>query len=96
MITWDAIAPTEVLLSGINWTSRLGGTDTIASSTWSASSPAGLTLTGPSFSNVNGSNYTYITVSGAVLGTLYSITNTIVTASGQTEIETVQFVCALK
>lgn len=93
MINWDPIAPGEVLLSSINWNPRLG-LDTIVSSIWSPSVPPGLTLTSniPAF----GAGYTYIWISGAVLDTVYMLKNTIGTAAGDTEIETVVFICANK
>lgn len=93
MITWDPIAPTESLISAINWSIRLG-TDTVATSTWSAVTPAGPTATNPSVSQ-NG-QFTYITIANCTLNTIYQIVNTITTASGQTEVETAQFVCAQK
>lgn len=93
MIVWDPIAPTEVLLSGINWVPRLSG-DTIATSSWSVSTPAGLTIT----PNIPGfiANTTLVFISTAVLNVTYTITNTVTTASGNTEIETVQITCAPK
>jgi hypothetical protein len=96
MIVWDPIAPGELLLGQINWGLRLAG-DTIASSVWSASNPAGLTLTPavPTFINSPG-NYTQIWTSTPVLGVTYLITNTITTGAGSIEIETVQMTCALK
>lgn len=93
MIVWDPIAPTEVLLSGINWLPRIG-TDTILTSVWSVSSPAGLTIT----PNIPGwiANTTLVWISNATLGKLYTITNTITTFTNETEVETVQVVCAIK
>lgn len=95
MLAWDPIAPGENLLSSINWTPRLAAGDTISSSIWSATSPAGLTVTpAPTVGLI-----TNVFISGVVpgnLNVLFSITNTITTATGQTEIETAQFVCALK
>jgi hypothetical protein len=95
MITWDPIAPGEVLLSTINWATRLAAGDSITSSVWSAVTPAGLVAApAPTVGML-----TSVTVSGALashLGTLFSITNTITTATGQTEVETAIFSCALK
>lgn len=91
MIVWDPIAPTEVLPSSINWGPRLAG-DTISTSNWSASSPPGLTLTNPMVSG----NFTSITISTPVLDVTYTITNTITTGLGATEVETVQVTCAKK
>lgn len=97
MIVWDPIAPGELLLGQINWGPRLSG-DTIASSVWSPSTPAGLILTPavPTYVNVPTPPMTQIWTSGAVLNVTYFITNTITTSSGATEIETVQMTCALK
>jgi hypothetical protein len=95
MIAWDPIAPGENLLSSINWTPRLALGDSISTSVWSATTPAGLTVTpAPTVGN-----FTNVFISGVVagnLGKLFTITNTITTATGQTEVETAQFVCALK
>jgi hypothetical protein len=93
MIVWDPIAPTEVLLSGINWAPRLG-TDTILTSVWSASTPSGLTIA----PNIPGwvANTSLVWISNATLGVVYHITNTITTVAGGTEVETVQVCCAPK
>lgn len=93
MIVWDTIAPTEVLLSGINWVPRLSGSN-IATSVWSASTPPGLTIV----PNIPGfiANTTLVAISNAVLGVTYTIINTITTTDSQTEVETVQITCALK
>lgn len=95
MIAWDPIAPGENLLSSINWAPRLATGDTISSSSWSATTPAGLTVTpAPTVGLV-----TNVFISGAntsMFGVVYSITNTITTATGQTEVETAQFVVAAK
>lgn len=93
MIVWDTIAPGELLLSQINWGPRLSG-DIIVGSIWSASTPPGLTLTpaSPIFTPT----VTQIWASNAVLDVTYTITNTITTAFGAIEKETVQMTCALK
>lgn len=91
MIVWDPIAPTEVLISSINWAPRLG-TDTISNSIWSASVPPGLTIA----SAVVVGAFTAITISNAVLDVTYQITNTIITSDGETKLETVQVTCANK
>lgn len=93
MQVWDTIAPTERLLSGINWMPRIG-TDTIVTSVWSASNPAGLTIV----ENIPGfvANTTLVWISNAVLDVTYDITNTITTAAGAIEVETVQMTCAPK
>lgn len=93
MIVWDPIAPGEVLFSGINWAPRLG-TDTIQSSSWSASSPAGLTIVPqvPPWVGV----ITLVTISTPALNQTYVLTNTILTTAGQIEVETVQITCAIK
>lgn len=93
MIVWDPIAPTEVLLSGINWAPRLSG-DNIATSVWSASTPVGLTIS----PNIPGfiANTTLVFISNAVLNVTYVLTNTITTTTGNTEVETVQITCAPK
>lgn len=93
MIVWDPIAPGELLLSQINWNPRLGS-DTIANSVWSVSTPAGLTLTPGTPPWLNG--YTQLWASNAVLGVTYLITNTVTTAAGAIEKETVQMTCVFK
>ena len=95
MIAWDPIAPGEVLLSSINWTPRLAPGDSITNSVWGPVTPSGLTVTPAATQGF----YTNIFVSGAVaanIGTIYTITNTITTATGQTEVETATFACAAK
>jgi len=96
MILWDPIAPGELLLGQINWGPRLSG-DTIVSSVWAPSVPAGLVLTPatPQFINSPG-NYTQIWTSGAVLDVTYLIKNTITTGFGAIAVETVQMTCATK
>lgn len=96
MIVWDPIAPGELLLGQINWALRLG-IDTITSSVWSPSVPAGLILTpaNPTFVNAPKPT-TQIWTSGAVIDITYLIKNTITTGFGSTEIETVQMTCAIK
>lgn len=93
MIVWDPIAPTEILISAINWAPRLG-TDTISTSTWSAVTPAGPTSINPSISADK--HMTFITIGNCTIDVIYKITNTVITASGQTEVETAQFICAPK
>lgn len=92
-VVWTPIAPGEVLFRGLNWAPRLGS-DTIASSTWSASTPAGLTIVPyiPAFIGYN----TLVTISGATIDVTYEATNTVITAAGQTEKETIQITCAKK
>lgn len=95
MIVWDPIAPGENLLSSINWATRLATGDTISSSSWSSITPSGPTGTpAPTVGLLTNIFITGLTAQN--VGTLYQITNTIVTASGQTEVETAQFLCALK
>lgn len=70
---------------GFDWTTYLaeiGASETIASSTWSAT-PSGLTLSGGSI--VTGSLKTQIKVSGGTVGTRYTVTNRIVTSSSYTD-----------
>jgi len=93
VIVWDPIAPGEVLLSQINWVPRLSG-DTILTSVWSASTPAGLTLTPANPTFVAG--VTQIWISTPTVNVTYTLTNTITTGLGATEVATVQVTCALK
>lgn len=95
MITWDPLAPGEDLLSSINWATRLAAGDSVSSSSWSTTSPISLIVVpAPTVGLL-----TNVFISGATvqqIGTVCFITNTIVTATGQTEVETAQFVIAPK
>lgn len=68
----------------LNWANRLlNGTDTIVSSSWSASDP---TINISAYPSQIGMNNTKTTVwtSGGVVGKSYTITNTVKTAMGRT------------
>lgn len=71
------------------WLAEIGASETIASSTWSAT-PSGLTLSGGSI--VTGSLKTQIKVTGGVVGTRYTVTNRIVTSSGYTDDRSFQLI----
>ncbi|WP_439398700.1 hypothetical protein ACRQ5Q_15115 [Bradyrhizobium sp. PMVTL-01] len=91
MLLWDdGKSPTEVADFDIDWTVRLAG-DTIASSSWAISDGdigAAGTLA------INSSSFTTtlakVELSGGNLGVLYTLANTVNTASGQRLVETVQ------
>lgn len=76
------IDPDETLDYACDWTAFLadGGSpdDTIQTSTWAAD-PAGLTLTGASLTGA----LTRVFVSGAQIGQVYRLTNTVTTALGR-------------
>jgi len=73
--------PSDIKDYAIEWEDLLAaeGETAIASSTWSASSPAGLTVLGSPASAVVGT-MAIVWVSGGTAGTKYELTNTIVTA----------------
>jgi hypothetical protein len=82
-VKWPTKDPDEILDFGIDWTLRLDG-DTIATTTWSASTPSGLTRTA---TQVTG-NITTAFFSGGTEGTTYAVTCTITTTGGRTMQET--------
>jgi hypothetical protein len=70
----------------INWLPRLG-TDTIASSVWAMTVGDGaLAIVASYFTSAR----TKLWLSGGTLGLTYSFRNTVTTAAGDTEIETVK------
>jgi hypothetical protein len=89
-IVWPPFDPGEIIPDNvINWAPRLNG-KAITSSAWSASSPAGLTISNPTFTP----NSTRITLSGGVAGTLYQLTNTVtIVNAADVEIEVVEILC---
>ena len=75
----EIIDPDETAILGWDWAPLLGS-DTIATSAWS------VTPTGPTV-NAAGTvttTTTSTTMSGATLGAIYTLTNRIVTAAGET------------
>lgn len=80
--------PTELLDRTIDWSTRGLGTDTISTSAWT------VTPTGPTMNNLsNDATTTTMWLTGGVAGTVYKITNTIVTTGGRTMQETISFLC---
>lgn len=76
--------PSDVLDYAIDWEDILvADSDTISTSAWSTSSPAGLTVASSPAPSVNG-YVTTVWVSGGTAITQYALTNTIVTAGGRT------------
>ena len=69
--------PAETYSFTADWTDWLK-TDTISTSTWAV--PTGLTLVTGTKTNTT----TTATISGGTLGVNYTLTNTVVTASGRT------------
>lgn len=74
--------PIEIKDYGMNWATVLAAENetTIATSTW-AVSPSGLTLLSSPAPAISGS-ITSVWVSGGTVGTVYKLSNTIVTGSG--------------
>ena len=97
MLVWPTKGPTEAALDyDIDWTARLAG-DTITSSAWALDVVNGcvdgaLILGTPTFSNT----ITKILLSGGTADQAYVLTNTVVTAAGRTEVESVQILVKLK
>jgi hypothetical protein len=85
MLKWPAKDPGATKDYDLDWSQWLGS-DTIATSTWSAL-PAGsaLTMSNPSFV----SPITKVWLSGGTLGQTYVLENTITTAAGETEVRRV-------
>lgn len=81
-------SPNEILDWTIDWTQSALGTDTISSSSWSVSSPD-VTLSDASHTNTTAT----IWVTGGNPGSIYQITNTIVTAGERTMQATAPYVC---
>lgn len=71
-------APAEVLPYRFDWSLVLGDGETITSSSWTVAE--GLAEGATSSDDTS----TTITLSGGTLGTLYALTNTIVTSAGLT------------
>jgi hypothetical protein len=84
---WPPKDPNENPLDyDINWLPRLG-LDTIATSVWAITiGDASLTISSSYFTSVR----TKVWLSGGTLGQTYSLKNTVTTAAGDTEIETVK------
>lgn len=74
--------PSAILDYAIDWSTWLGS-DTIATSTWSAS--AGITIN----SNTNTTTRATVWLSGGTAGNTYQLTNTITTAGGRTDQRTI-------
>jgi hypothetical protein len=76
--------PDAVLDYTIDWSQWLGDGETIAASTWDV--PAGLTEVDESETTTA----TSVRVSGGTAGTMYSVTNHIVTSTGQEDDRTIR------
>lgn len=75
--------PTEVLKVGVNWSKRLRSQGaTISTSTWTTPSGSGVVTLGDA--SAHDDTRTTVLVSGGTTGTVYPITNRIVTSDGQT------------
>lgn len=73
--------PSDIVDYAIEWGTLLAaeGEDGIATSTWSASSPTGLTVGEVVASSIDDDTKTIVWVSGGTAGVVYTVTNTIVT-----------------
>lgn len=70
--------PSEKLDYAVDWTAWLGSTETITTSTWAAT-PSGLTLSGQS---VTGGK-AIVWATGGTAGTVYTVTNHIITSQAR-------------
>lgn len=91
MIVWPPKDPGEVLDYDINWLPRLG-TDTIVTSVWAIATGVALTINSNSFTPTR----TKVWLSGGILGQTYLLKNTVTTATGDTEVETVAILIMAK
>jgi hypothetical protein len=73
--------PLDVRLRTVDWTKRLDGAS-LSTSTWQASSPAGLTLSGGAIAA--GNKKATVFTSGGTLGVTYTATDRVTTNDGQT------------
>jgi hypothetical protein len=87
-LTWPPKDPDEKLDYAIEWADWLAETptDSLQSSTWSASSPAGLVTSLPS---INGTK-TLLWLDDGVAGTTYYLENTVTTVQGRIAQRTVK------
>lgn len=83
-----AQTPTENLDYTINYATRGLGTDTIATSSFTASS-TDFSISNPTNTNTT----TTIWVTGGIAGNFYTVTNSIITAGGRTMQETLIYEC---
>lgn len=83
-------APGAILDYGFNWSSWLQPTETIVNSVWSIDP----TLTLSSSQNVSGVTSTF--VNGGVLGSVYTLINTITTSNGRVDSRTMILSCQNK
>ena len=92
-LSWPPKDPAETLDYDIDWSQRLLTGDTIVSSSWAAmASGSSLTINSNSFTTT----LTKIWLSGGVLGQKYRLTNTVVTANGDTMVESVSILIKAK
>lgn len=92
---WPPKDPNEVKDYDLIWTYELAG-DTIASSTWSLPTGSSLNINSDTFTSTSTSSITKVWLSGGVIGQVYTLTNTVVTAAGRTEDATVQITIMAK
>jgi hypothetical protein len=71
--------PGDILDYAFNWTSWLGASETISSSTWTAT-PTGITIGSNTFTTTQST----VWLSGGVEGSVYYVKNQIVTNQGRT------------
>lgn len=79
--------PNDILDYTMDWSSWLGGVDTITSSTFTI--PSGLT----SVVDTHGSSTATVWLSGGIVGQSYTVTNQISTLGGRTVERSFQIVC---
>lgn len=87
-IRWIAHAPGSDLDYSVDWTSWLTASETIVTSTWTAS--AGITV---SRDNILGERVAVAFAAGGVAGQDYTLTNTITTTDGRVDSRTITLRC---
>lgn len=90
MALMPAIDPDEVKEYTVDWSTDLGGADTIASSSWTV--PTGLANDSDSHTSTTAT----IWVSAATMGVNYVATNRITTAGGRTLEQSIVIPCRAK
>ena len=85
MLTWDPKDPNDIDAFQLDWSDRLSGAETLATSSWSV--PTGLTQ--PNSSSFT-TTVTTLWLAAGVEDTSYEIVNTITTTGGRTLDQTVR------
>jgi len=90
-LLWPPKDPAETLDYDLDWTARLAG-DTIVSSAWTIPTGSNLSIVSNSFI----ASITKVWLTAGLLGQVYTLSNEITTAAGDTMIESVQILLQAK